>query len=85
MLELRSIDAGYGSFQALFGINLDVKAGEAVGVPLNSPVCAFTTTPGGNPPGLALGRTPSRKLDTASPACRPAICGAFGAMAELTV
>src|ERR1700754_2879037 len=32
MLELRSIDAGYGSFQALFGINLDVKAGEAVGV-----------------------------------------------------
>src|SRR5919107_3354044 len=32
MLELRSIDAGYGTFQALFGINLDVKAGEAVGV-----------------------------------------------------
>jgi branched-chain amino acid transport system ATP-binding protein len=32
MLELRSIDAGYGSFQALFGIDLDVKAGEAVGV-----------------------------------------------------
>ncbi|MBP6767742.1 MAG: ABC transporter ATP-binding protein [Reyranella sp.] len=32
MLELRSIDAGYGRFQALFGIDLDVKAGEAVGV-----------------------------------------------------
>ena len=32
MLELRSIDAGYGSFQALFGVNLDVRAGEAVGV-----------------------------------------------------
>jgi len=32
MLELRSIDAGYGSFQALFGIDLDVRAGEAVGV-----------------------------------------------------
>src|SRR5256884_7495394 len=32
MLELRSLDAGYGSFQALFGINLDVRAGEAVGV-----------------------------------------------------
>src|ERR1700757_855255 len=32
MLELRSLDAGYGTFQALFGINLDVKPGEAVGV-----------------------------------------------------
>ena len=32
MLELRSVDAGYGSFQALFGIDLHVKAGEAVGV-----------------------------------------------------
>ncbi|MEP6840734.1 MAG: ATP-binding cassette domain-containing protein, partial [Bradyrhizobium sp.] len=32
MLELKSIDAGYGSFQALFGINLEVRAGEAVGV-----------------------------------------------------
>jgi len=32
VLELKSIDAGYGSFQALFGINLDVRAGEAVGV-----------------------------------------------------
>jgi len=32
MLELRSIDAGYGSFQALFGVSLEVKAGEAVGV-----------------------------------------------------
>ncbi|MBX9945215.1 MAG: ABC transporter ATP-binding protein [Reyranella sp.] len=32
MLELKSVDAGYGSFQALFGTSLDVKAGEAVGV-----------------------------------------------------
>jgi len=32
MLELRSVDAGYGSFQALFGVGLEVKAGEAVGV-----------------------------------------------------
>ena len=32
MLQLRSVDAGYGAFQALFGIDLDVNAGEAVGV-----------------------------------------------------
>jgi branched-chain amino acid transport system ATP-binding protein len=32
MLELNAVDAGYGSFQALFGISLEVKAGEAVGV-----------------------------------------------------
>jgi branched-chain amino acid transport system ATP-binding protein len=32
MLELKSIDAGYASFQALFGVSLEVKAGEAVGV-----------------------------------------------------
>src|SRR6187549_3669133 len=32
MLELKSLDAGYGGFQALFGINLEVKSGEAVGV-----------------------------------------------------
>src|ERR1700722_20121235 len=32
MLELRSVDAGYGTFQALFGVDLDVEAGEAVGV-----------------------------------------------------
>ncbi|MDP1965040.1 MAG: ATP-binding cassette domain-containing protein, partial [Reyranella sp.] len=32
MLELKSIDAGYGAFQALFGVNLHVNAGEAVGV-----------------------------------------------------
>jgi branched-chain amino acid transport system ATP-binding protein len=32
MLELKSVDAGYGSFQALFAINIDVRAGEAVGV-----------------------------------------------------
>jgi branched-chain amino acid transport system ATP-binding protein len=32
MLELSSIDAGYGGFQALFGISMSVKAGEAVAV-----------------------------------------------------
>jgi branched-chain amino acid transport system ATP-binding protein len=32
MLKLKSIDAGYGTFQALFGVSLDVRAGEAVGV-----------------------------------------------------
>ena len=32
MLKLRSIDAGYGSFQALFDISLEVNAGEAVAV-----------------------------------------------------
>jgi branched-chain amino acid transport system ATP-binding protein len=32
MLELKSVDAGYGSFQALFGIGLEVNAGEAVAV-----------------------------------------------------
>jgi branched-chain amino acid transport system ATP-binding protein len=32
VLELRSVDAGYGSFQALFGVSLVVRAGEAVGV-----------------------------------------------------
>ena len=32
MLELKSVDAGYGTFQALFGTTLEVKAGEAVGV-----------------------------------------------------
>src|SRR5512144_985187 len=32
MLELRGVNAGYGTFQALFGVNLDIKAGEAVGV-----------------------------------------------------
>ncbi len=32
MLELRSIDAGYGSFQALFSVSLEVRAGEAIGV-----------------------------------------------------
>ncbi len=32
MLQLRSVDAGYGAFQALFGVDLDVNAGEAVGV-----------------------------------------------------
>ena len=32
MLELKSVDAGYGTFQALFGVGLEVRAGEAVGV-----------------------------------------------------
>jgi branched-chain amino acid transport system ATP-binding protein len=32
MLNLEGIDAGYGSFQALFDVALDVRAGEAVGV-----------------------------------------------------
>jgi branched-chain amino acid transport system ATP-binding protein len=32
MLSLTSVSAGYGSFQALFGVSLDVPAGEAVGV-----------------------------------------------------
>ncbi|MGB9365871.1 MAG: ABC transporter ATP-binding protein [Xanthobacteraceae bacterium] len=32
MLELSNIDAGYGTFQALFGISMSVKAGEAVAV-----------------------------------------------------
>ena len=32
MLELRSIRAGYGTFQALFDVSLEVKHGEAVGV-----------------------------------------------------
>src|SRR5438270_7375182 len=32
MLELANIDAGYSGFQALFGISMSVKAGEAVAV-----------------------------------------------------
>jgi branched-chain amino acid transport system ATP-binding protein len=32
MLQLRAVDAGYGSFQALFDVSLDVNAGEAVAV-----------------------------------------------------
>src|SRR5204863_10210750 len=32
MLALAGVDAGYGSFQALFGIDLEVRPGEAVGV-----------------------------------------------------
>jgi branched-chain amino acid transport system ATP-binding protein len=32
MLSLASISAGYGSFQALFGVSLEVPDGEAVGV-----------------------------------------------------
>jgi branched-chain amino acid transport system ATP-binding protein len=32
MLSLNGIEAGYGSFQVLFGLSLEVNAGEAVGV-----------------------------------------------------
>src|SRR5881396_3615209 len=32
MLELKTVDAGYGTFQALFDVSLEVRAGEAVGV-----------------------------------------------------
>ena len=32
MLSLAAVSAGYGSFQALFGISLEVSRGEAVGV-----------------------------------------------------
>jgi branched-chain amino acid transport system ATP-binding protein len=32
MLALSTVSAGYGSFQALFGVSLEVKRGEAVGV-----------------------------------------------------
>jgi branched-chain amino acid transport system ATP-binding protein len=32
MLQLNGVDAGYGSFQALFGVSLEVRAGETVGV-----------------------------------------------------
>jgi branched-chain amino acid transport system ATP-binding protein len=32
LLSLADVNAGYGSFQALFGISLEVAAGEAVGV-----------------------------------------------------
>src|ERR1700730_10534126 len=32
MLEMKSVDAAYGSFQALFGVSLAVRAGGAGGV-----------------------------------------------------
>jgi branched-chain amino acid transport system ATP-binding protein len=32
MLELTNVGAGYGTFQALFGVSLEVRAGEAVAV-----------------------------------------------------
>ena len=32
MLELTSVDAGYGSFQALFDVTLEIRGGEAVAV-----------------------------------------------------
>ena len=32
MLELKNVDAGYGTFQALFDVSLEVRAGESVAV-----------------------------------------------------
>lgn len=32
MLELKNVSAGYGTFQALFGVSLEVRSGEAVAV-----------------------------------------------------
>lgn len=32
MLELKNVSAGYGTFQALFDVSLEVRAGEAVAV-----------------------------------------------------
>jgi branched-chain amino acid transport system ATP-binding protein len=32
MLKLAAVDAGYGTFQALFGVSLEVRLGEAVAV-----------------------------------------------------
>ena len=32
MLKLGNVNAGYGGFQALFGVSMDVKAGEAIAV-----------------------------------------------------
>ena len=32
MLELKNINAGYGTFQALFDVSLSIKAGEAIAV-----------------------------------------------------
>ena len=32
MLSLSAVSAGYGSFQALFGVSLEVPQGEAIGV-----------------------------------------------------
>ena len=32
MLSLAAVSAGYGSFQALFGVSLEVSRGEAIGV-----------------------------------------------------
>ncbi len=32
MLKLQDVTAGYGTFQALFGVSLEVKAGEAIAV-----------------------------------------------------
>ena len=32
MLQLKALDAGYGTFQALFGIDLEVSTGEIVAI-----------------------------------------------------
>ena len=32
LLAVRELDAGYGDFQALFGVSIDVERGEAVAV-----------------------------------------------------
>ena len=32
MLNVQNVNAGYGKFQALFNVSLDVRAGEAVAV-----------------------------------------------------
>ena len=45
MLKFESVDAGYGTFQVLFGTTLDVNAGELVVMWLTSAVlcvCVFT-------------------------------------------
>ncbi len=65
MLELKAVDAGYGTFQALFGVNLEVKAGEAVGV--IGPNGAGKTTLKRVISGLIR---PTRGSISASPMCR---------------
>lgn len=32
LLEVKNLDAGYGQFQALFGVSLNLKEGEAISV-----------------------------------------------------
>ena len=74
MLELRGVNAGYGTFQALFDVNLDVKAGEAVGV--IGPNGAGKTTLMRVISGLirpSRGSITARRSPRASPAPSPAI------------